>query len=393
MAAPFPRWLPAALLIVAAAPSGAADWSVNGFFSQRFEATSNSGLDGEGGVVGATTDLGLAFRLATPTTQWTLAPGVRGSLFTGSGDDGLDNLGFRFNSSVAHRGPRSNTTASFSVIPDSTNFTDFDSGGDTRNRNTTQITYAANLGYAYDINETNSVSLSAFARKRDFTEDSTTLEPTLSFGGGATWRRDLGPATSGSLGFTATRFTADSAEDPETLSYEVRAGLDHQVSPRLTLGGTLGVSLVDSERNRIRPGATVRENDLTPGFVGDLTLSYAASPDTRYTFGVSQSIDQNTDGTVENRSSVSAGLQHSINSRSRVGLTGRLGFSNPVFDDGGGGTGGDRVTLSVQPTYSYALTQNWDASLGYALRAEDDNGIETSHQVFLQISRGLSFLP
>jgi len=392
MAAPSPRWPLAAVLIVASAPVGAVDWSVSGFFSQRIEATSNSGLDGEGGVVGAISDLGMAFRLATPTTQWTLAPGVRGALYTGPGDDGsLDDFGFRFNGSVAHQAPRSSTTASFSVIPDSTTFSDFDSGGNSRNRNTTQITYSANMGYTYNINEINSLSLSAFGRKRDFTEQSADLEPSLSFGGGATWRRELDPATAGSLGFTVTRFTADSLEDPESLSYEVRAGLDRQLSPRATLGGTLGVALVDSERNRVRPGGTVREDDLSPSFVGDLTLSYAAAPDTRYTFGLSQSIDQNTDGTVESRASVSAGVQHSINRRSRAGLTGRLGFNNPVFDDGGDTS--DRITLSVQPAYFYALTPNWDASLGYALRVEDANGVETSHQVFFQISRGLSFLP
>lgn len=392
MAAPLPRWPFAALLIVAAASAEAADWSVNGFFSQRFEATSNNNLDGEGGVLGAVADIGLAFRLSTPTTQWVLAPGLRGALYTGPGDDGsLDDLGFRFNGSVAHRRPRSNTTASLSVIPDSTNFTDFDSGGGTRNRNTTQITYSGNLGYTYDVNTINSVSLSAFGRKRDFNDDAADLEPSLSFGGGATWRREIDPATSGSLGFTVTRFTADSEEDPESLSYEIRAGLDHQFSPRLTLGGSAGVALVDSERNRVRSSGTVREDDLSPSFVGDLTLSYAASPDTRYTFGLSQSIDQDTDGAVESRASVSAGVQHSINSRSRVGLTGRLGFNNPVFDDGGDTS--DRVTLSVQPTYTHALTSNWDASLGYALRIEDDSGVETSHQVFLQISRGLSLLP
>lgn len=392
MRRPLPPLVAAAVLGSVAPMAAAQDLSVRGFLSQRFETTGNPDLGSGGVLYGSVTDVGASFEVRSSTTVWTLAPGVRGSLYGGSADDGsYDDVNFRFNASVNHDGPRSNTSASLSFVPSRTDFTEFDQGNQLT-RGSTRLLYSGSFQHLQRIDADDSLTANLFFRYSDYTDSGQGLDPTLSIGGGAGWRRTLDALTTIGLDATVTRFTEDSPENAESISYELRGTAERLVSPRLSLDGSLGLAVVDSERDRILPGGgTTRDSDLTPSVVGNLGLAYTTR-DTRYTLSIAQTVDQNDDGEVESRLSLGGGAIHRVNSRSQAGITGRLGFQNPLFDTQGSTTS-DRVTLTVSPTYTLSLTPDWDASLGYALRVQDDNGVEASHQVFLQFSRGLSFLP
>jgi hypothetical protein len=121
--------------------------------------------------------------------------------------------------------------------------------------------------------------------------------------------------------------------------------------------------------------------------VGRFDLRYLA-PETEYRLGLSQGVDQNSDGALENRTVLRAGVSTRLTERIRAGVDATAGYQSPLD-----GEGSDRTFLSLTPQLSYDVTPDWSASVGYRFRAADRDDLETSHAVFLQLSRGLSLLP
>jgi hypothetical protein len=376
--APLRLALAVALAAAGLAPAGGAaqDWTVSGFFSQRFEADTNIDLDSSGGdpAFGSITDVGLSFRLSGQTTRIVVAPGVRA---VGYLDDVNDSNGVlpRLNASFGHDMPRDRFTASLSLIPQTANRDAFDEGDRSESGGLT-LAASASLGWEHDIDPRNTLGLEGFARAREPVEGDGAS--TRSYGADATWSRRLDPRTTGSLIGGFQRFESDDEAEPESDEFSLRLGADHQVNRRLSIGGTGGLSLTAQEGE-----------DTTPGFVGDLRLDYLGRTDS-FSLSLSQDVAQDADGVVESRAALSASYAHRINVWSSLGLSARSGFSNPLF----GESDSDRINLTISPTYSIDVTRDWSLQLGYALRAEQEDGDTAfSNLVFVEVSRGLSFLP
>lgn len=377
-----------AALLIAAGPT-TADVSFRGFFSQRFEADLGPDGDSEGSDVSlrSTTDLGTILTSTSPTTTIGFAPGLRGILST---DDDQDNRILpRVNGSIALRRPRHTLTGRVAFVPDFVSASDFNETGFV-DRNVIQLDLSANAGLTYRIDPLNSLSLSAFARMREYTEETTELKPNVSFGGGATWSRTLSPLTTGNLSLNYSQFIprgeqtgTNSTSRSQTASLTV--GVQHALSPGFDVSASAGLSFTE------RSGSTSgNDGNSSVGFVGSLGGSYAATEDTRFTLSLNQSIEPDNQGNPETRTALTAGVSNRINAYHSVGLNIRGVVTAATFDDEE--DGGPRIEFS--PFYSVALTEDWNVRLGYTLRLEDDSGdLDVSNRLFLTVSRALDFLP
>jgi hypothetical protein len=371
-----------------ATPAAATDWSLSGFASQRFEADSDFGGSGpsrsSGGsrtarkgeaAVGAIADFGVALRADTGRTRWLLAPGLRGALYSSGESNGVYP---RLDGSVAHDAPSGRLDASVSVVPELTSVSQFEDTGVVE-QDTVQITARARVGGRWDVDPRNTLSGGVSASVREFTETTEELTATRTYGLDGGWRRAVSGRTGVSLLADLRRFEADDPDKGESWSIAPRLGADHRLTPRSGVSGSVGPSFLHDDAG-----------ETTVGFVGDVAYDWAID-DQSFRIALAQKLDQNSFGEVENRASLVASWSQAITERQRIGLSGRAGFQNPALDSG---SQGDRTFLTATPTYSVALTADWDLTLGYTLRLTDDDRRDpVSHLAFLSVTRGMSFLP
>ena len=359
--------------------AAAADWTIGGFFSQRFSATDNFDLDPDGGdgiTFGSVTDLGVAFTRRTANSRFVLAPGLRAIGYAGGDANGDDNaVRPRFNGSYLWTGLRDDVSASLSIVPESVTDTGFEEGRRFE-EDAVAIRLSGALGYGRRIDPRNRVGIDLFARAEEYLEDTEDRGANRSFGGGLSWSRALDPTSTATLSTGLTRFTSEEEDGEDGTSWNVRLGYDRAVSERLSWNASGGVSLVRSD------------GDVEPGFVGSLGARYRTS-DTALSFALAQDVDQDSDGRIESRLSLRLGAEHQVNSRESLGLSILVGGQNPLF----GETDNDRRIASITPSYTRRITEDWSLSLGYALRMEDEDDFAWSNTAFVTVSRGLSLLP
>lgn len=378
--------------VVAAPASVCADTTFRGFFSQRFDVDlgpdSSTGTDSSEQSLRSVTDLGTIFTTRTPRTTLTFAPGVRGTLSTDDGDE--DRILPRFNGAVTRLGPRHTLTGNLAFVPDFVTADDFTDVGAVE-RDIIQFDFSGNAGLNYRLDPLNSVAISGFGRLREYSETTDDITPNASFGGSATWSRSLDPRTTGSLSFRYTYFlpyNTDSSDDAPSRShtFSLTAGVDRQVRPDFSFSASAGVSFVDRFGD-----ASATEDDQSIGFVGSLSAGYDLTDDTFLSIGLSQSVEPDTRGVPQNRTSLSASITNRINERNTIGVTARAASDTDVFGADSEDEDGNR--FEINPFYSYNFTQDWSARLGYALRIEDNEDGDITNRVSLSISRSLDFLP
>jgi hypothetical protein len=379
--------LATAALALAPAP-GMADVSISGLFSQRFQANAGSSDNDSNGdpEFRSVTDLGVVVSARTQTTQLTFAPGVRATASTSDDFLGSDTVNFRFNGGLITRGPRHSVSANVSFVPEFVSDAEAIDASTLRERDVLALTLNANAALAYQADALNSFSTSVFVRNREYSETTNDLSPSTSFGGAVGWSRALDPTTDGSLNLSYSRFLPRDSDEVESESWSLSAGLARALSPSLSMDASLGLSVT----NRLETPPGDADDDVSIGVVGGFSVDYDL-PDTRVSAGVSQDIDQDsTTGGAEGRTAVFASISHSINDWSSIGASTRFSLSTPVFGD----TENETRRFQFSPFYNVSLTDRWDLRLGYSFRAEDDDaGSEIDNAIFVQISRGLSFLP
>ena len=366
----------------------AADWSVRSFFSLRLSGDTAFDNDaGDEDRLRLTGDAGAVVSARTPRSSYVFAPGVRGTLESGE-DASLSDLSPRFNLGFNNRlTPLSDLSGNFSFLPTPVSESQFDDTGQQRSGGL-QLTTAASLGLTTRLDPLNSLSVSGNARRRDF--DDTTdpdLVDTRSFGGSLGWSHTLDPVTTLTLSGGVTYFDSDDGQ--ESFVYSLTAGAQRQIDPRLTLGGSLGVSLSDERNGGTGAGATSGD-DLSVNPTGSLNLGYDGK-DYALRLGLSQAVDQNSSGDLVSQTVLSGSASYTINDRSSVRLDMNLRNQIPLETTS---ADVDRLTFRVSPSYALSLASGVEARIGYQLRiSDDDDGIGVSNGAFLQISRSLDLLP
>ncbi|SEA64166.1 hypothetical protein [Rubrimonas cliftonensis] len=362
------RTIALAAAFAALSSPGAADWRVSGFFSERLTLEDNPDREADGGDAAAfsVTDLGLSFAAETPRGSVIFAPGVRG--FVSVGDDEDPTLLPRLSSSADIRGRRGTLAASLNVTPDFVRDAQFEDSGAT-SANALQVDVSGAVNGSLLLDPRHSLTAGLLARGRIFTEDTVNLSNNTTFGADLGLRRAATQATTLTSSLGARLFESDDSGASQSLS--LRFGFDHLATERIVLGGNLGASLTSGDGE-----------DVTPGVVGGLTFSYAGERGS-VEASLSQDVDQGSDGEVATVSALGVAVNRELTQRASLSLAGRATVRSSVF----GGDAEDRQTLSLTPSFRYALTADWSTRLGYTFRAsrEEDEDI-LSNAVFLQLS-------
>ena len=379
-----------ALALCAPTPAGAADWSLSGFFSQALSLDAESGETGDDAgddvALRSTTDVGARIGAQTKRTSWLLAPGVRGTLSTDSEDD--NSVLPRFNGSVRHVAPRGVFTASLGVVPDFVDETEFDGIGTTE-RNLIQVSVSGAMGYTHSIDPRQTLSFGLNGAARTFLDDPETLDETQSVGTSLGWGVALTPRTDGSLTASARYFRSDDRTSATGQTFSLVAGVDHAANRRLSVSFSAGPSYTRSTQDDpLVGGGFAERTEDSFGVVGSAGLSYAADPRTDFALAFEQSVDQDAEGEIENRSSLGLNISHRIDSVSRVGLGASVGVRTAISGDAD-----DTQTFSLGPSYAIDLTDDWSLTAGYRFRtSNDDDGVEYQNSFRISVSRGFDFL-
>lgn len=370
----------------------AAEWIVGGSVSERLQATTNPDLEENGqAVYGATTAFGLDVTALTPTTQWQVETGASVGVFGGPGDTEDRNRVYpNLAAAVSHDGKYVDTGASFAFDLQPVAFAQLADTGLTAG-DATQLSLRLAADAAYALDPRNRLSVGGSGSIIRFTQGSTTLEPTTTYGTTLSWTRSLSVETDASLSFGARRFTARSDEDPDSLSFDLSAGLGHQINRRLSVDASLGISATRTTRTL----GDERRTDLSLGMLGGLDVAWQPAPDTQLVFALSHGLEPSSLGELRTTTAVGVGLQHAVNSWTSAGLDVLLqrqsaggGFENDAGDTA------DRIYASIGPSLAFTLTPDWALQAGYALEMEHQSGSDAvSNQVFLTVTRQFDILP
>jgi hypothetical protein len=358
---------------MAASPVAAFDLSSTLFFSERLEGRTGTGDSRDDEGFRSTTDLGLVVTGRTPTTVFSLAPGV--SAFADTASDETFRAVPRLGASLAHTSGQRSFTASLSVVPEFVDDAQFEDTGRVESE-ALQLTIGASLGFSYAVDSRNSVSTGVTARTIEFIGDTETLDRSRSIGVNGGWQTALTSVTQASLSAGLNLFASDDDETSDGQTFTLRAGVSHDVNERLGVSASLG------------PAVTWRDGDSDLGLVGSLSASYDSGR-TSYSIGVSQDVDQNSDGVIENRTRIFGRLGYRINSVSRLSLAAGAGLQTPLISS----ETDDRTSVSVSASYNRDLTKFWSIGVGYRFRASRRDDYSASNAAFIRISRNISLLP
>jgi hypothetical protein len=381
------------LLGAAASPSGAAaaEWIVGGSVSQSVEADSNADLDEDGGAAyGTTTALGLDLLALTPTTQWQVETGASIGIFGGEADtDDRNKPHPNFATAVSHNGKYLDTGASFAFDMQPSSISELEETG-VAEGDATEISVRLGADAAYALDSRNQLSLGGSGRITRFSGGTTSLEPTTSYGANLAWIRALSPVTQGNLTFGVNRFTAESEENRESLTFSLTAGAGHQVNARLSVDASLGVSATRTERTR----AEARESALAIGGLGDLAVIWTPAADTQLVFALSHGLEPSSRGELQTVTALGAGLQHAVNNWASAGidvLVERQSSGDGFEDDSDSSA---RTVASLSPSLAFSLSPDWALRAGYALTMERETDTDAlSHRAFLTLTRQFDILP
>jgi hypothetical protein len=381
-----------ALGMLAASASGAAavEWIVGGSVSERVGADTNPDFEEEGDPsLRSTTALGIDITALTPTTQWQIETGASGTVEAG-GDDTEDLNGIypNFAAAVSHNGKYLDTGASFAFDMQPSSFAQFEETGVTEG-DATQLSVQLAADAAYALDSRNRLSVGGFGRVIRFTGGSTELVPTTTYGTNLSWIRALGPVTEGNLTFGIRRFTSESFEDPESMTFSLSAGAGHAVNRRLSVDASLGLTATRTTRTFFGE----RETELTVGALGDLAVIWAPEPDTSFVLALSHGLEPSSLGELQTTTALGLSLQHSINSWVSGGISGLV--QRQTSDSGFEESDEDaRILASISPSLAFALTPDWALSASYALAVEREGGSDAlSNQVFMTLTHQFDILP
>lgn len=373
-----------AVLALGAREAMAGGWSLGGLFTQRLEAEASSGnsSDDNSGF-GYIVEVDMALGYATPTTQFRIAPGVRGSVgFGGDGGSVADDILPRLDGGLFHSRPRDDFSATFSIVPSQASETLFDEVGQV-SRDVVQITSSAGLGWVRRISETRRLRFGASVSDVRYTSDPVDLDESQRVSALVGYEVDLNSRTTLGLVGDASLAKFDDGFDTENRRIGLLGTIDHAVNRRWSVAGTLGLSL--TSRDTREPGG---ESGESVDFNGSIVANYQ-TPGTIWSFGLSQGVIDSVTGEPRTVTSAFARAEHAINRVSSLSISTSLSDQNNQFVSSS--STDSRTTLSFAPTYQLLLSPDWSIQAGYRLRMDID-GDETSNLVFLQLNRVFTLL-
>lgn len=361
---------------------GSADWRTRLTFSQNGTVRSDSS-DSDVSLR-SRTRLGFNTTVETPTTTWSLSPSLSlRARSDAAGDADALSPGLALRSSVAHTQPRFGVNASLSVTPQFVSDREFTSLEvldpvtglvDVREEVTDvdplEITIVGDVGFSARLDDRSSVTASAFVRARELDQTTNDLQPSRTFGGGVEATRALTPRTSLLGDVSVVQFSSENESVSDTLTARGSLGVSRSFTSRHNGSGTVGLSASDNG------------DSVVVGFTGGGNFRYT-SRDASIGVSINQRVAQNGNGEILSVLSLRADTQYSINTRSRIGIRGRLSSANPLFGD----NEDEEVTLTIEPTYQLQLTEAWRLSASYGLSVGFEDETSFENRATISISR------
>jgi len=211
------------------------------------------------------------------------------------------------------------------------------------------------------LNAQDSISLSGQSTRTFYEPSSagTAFTDTVATG---LWRHRVSAIAALNVSSSAEWLSYENALGTNTLILRNQGGIDLEMSPLLSFRGNFGAANVITE-NGINPlatnaiGSSNRAlSSSSIGFITDVLVTYKAMKSTTFTLAATQSIGPTITGSLFKTSSVRAGMNYIINSRSSVSLGADVNRSTST---------NTTEFASASISYSYQLAREWTAQLSY----------------------------
>ena len=375
---------------MAAWSAWAADWSASSTFGQEVEFDDNIevDVDSPGNVFGSTSSVLLDITAEAPRYTLNFGGNLEYREFVGPGSPTeVDPLSERVDGDLEIRRPTYILALSALYARRGTTFTDniedFDELG-VVTVNADRMTYSVGSSVSVNIDRTNSLSVTGAFRSVDFDVSADALDPFIDIDLSASWQANLTGRTSATLGGSVSLFDADNAEESESQTVSMTAGVTTSITPRLSASGSAGLNVIRS--SEIGVGGEIITTSVGPLFSVGLQYAMGAS---EFSISASQSTSASALGDLQDRRSIRIGVNHQVNRREAFRINGSL-TTQSAASSGDEGT----TFASFSPTYSFTLSRYWTLEVGYQLRYLDtDTGSGLSNKVFGTLSREFVLLP
>jgi opacity protein-like surface antigen len=238
-----------------------------------------------------------------------------------------------------------------------------------------QINYAVTGTVTHKVNERNSLIWSNAASMVDYTLPSENLVPALTATSTGTWRHEISALTSANLIGSAQFYDPDSLTVDERFLYRVTAGINTRLTKRLSVTAAVGAVLLDPEHD-----------DTEVDMIFNASADYKLKT-TGYSFSVGRDLSPSQDGSLNDRYSTRLAVNHEVNDLMTLGAY--AAYSTQIDSEGAKSS-----ALTISPTLSYQLSEDWSSSVSYRyIHTEDENETAHSNAVTLSLSYGTFLLP
>jgi hypothetical protein len=241
-------------------------------------------------------------------------------------------------------------------------------------------TFGANAAWSKALDLRTSVGLSASIQRIIYEDDVSSLTPSTSADIGAFWSKRLTKRTDFKTSASVSFLSLENDEKTDREIVRLRADLSTQLTSTLKfrIGG--GPRVVFSQRDDLLSvkGDRLESTDL--GWNGDVGLDYAYKLGT-ISASISSATEPSTAGDLQNRITFGIQATRKLNNVSQAALSVQYRIAELDSSE-------TQNVLSISPTLTYQLTDEWNLQAGYRFTFVDDSdGDAYGNNVFLTLSR------
>ena len=384
------------------APAQAGDWLVNSHVGETFEANDNIQQvpKSPGNAFGSITNFSLDALNTTPTLV--LGFGTDLALREYGGDGAQSSLdGFQGDARAS--------------LEKKTKLTDYNLNGSWARApaavseltdsgilaaNTTTTSYLANGGLQHQLNDLNALGWSATGTSVNFSNEDAGLIPYNDVVMTESWIRNLSQNTNFTASLATQWYQADNEFNTRSLVQSLTGQIDTLLTNRIKLMARAGGGVIRTDEDFFAGGTKADVSDTSGSFVGGVDLAYEFK-NTTVTATASHDFAPSSLGEVQDRTEVGLGIDHRINERTGLVLSGQ--FYDQTPSTSAPAQSNDREAMILSLTFTRELIRDWDLAVRYQFVQQDlntdqfvpfsfDDGSSTSNAVFVTLNRNLHLL-
>lgn len=236
-------------------------------------------------------------------------------------------------------------------------------------------TFKVDGGVTRELTHTDSISWSAHGTTVSYTDPSQT--PYFDYATNGAWTHRLSPTTTLTNSVNFDLFAADNPAHSQRLFWDIRTGLQSQLSNRLSFNGSIGMDFANAYQNGAVPsniptGASTFQQKVgaANSWVGDIALRYNLLPTTIVSLNATQAITPTIFGSLQKINSIGLSLNHDINHSANLAVLTQFSHIKSSETATVGATSSDVFTASAR--YGYKLTREWRTNLSYTYSQRND---------------------